>query len=337
MSRRFPACPHSTVPPVEPFRCGEWHRATRFVGNNGEKMKFQNFNRISALLILFVPAILIFADATSHSAPQREEQKPEVISFLGKKLYAVPAQGEELLNLENDLKGALKAVEADPENTDNIILYGRSLAALWRYHEAIEVFSKGIEIHPDVALLYRHRGHRYISIREFDKAVTDLTKAARLDERSFDIWYHLGLAHYLKGEFDKARPAYESCLKTAEDEDSKVAVSNWLYVTLRRLGLREDAAKVLEGITEGMKVEENTSYYILLLFYKGLKSEEETVAQAEASDLDFATVAYGVGCWHLSNGQSEKARTYFEKVMTKRYWPAFGFIASEVELFRMKS
>ena len=104
-------------------------------------------------------ASLFVSRAHSQSAPQGEDQKPEVISLLGKKLYATPAQGEELLKLESDLKEALKAVEADPENVDNIILYGRSLAGLWRYHEAIGVFSMGIDIRPDVALLYRHRGH----------------------------------------------------------------------------------------------------------------------------------------------------------------------------------
>lgn len=300
-------------------------------------MIYQRHASLSIFFMLLAFLCFLSAKLPGQSAPQAEEQKPEVISLLGKKLYATPAQGEELVKLENDLKEALKAVEADPENPENIILYGRALAALWRYHEAIDVFSKGIKIHPDNALLYRYRGHRYISIREFDKAITDLAKASQLNGRDFDIWYHLGLAHYLKGEFDKARSAYENCLKAAEEDDSKVAVSNWLYVTLRRSGLKEEAAKILEGITEGMKVEENTSYYNLLLFYKGSKSEEESMSQAEASDLDIATVGYGIGCWHLYNGQGEKARDYFEKIMTKRYWPAFGFIASEVELFRMKS
>ena len=72
---------------------------------------------------------------------------------------------------------------------------------------------------------YRHRGHRYISQRKFDAAIADFNKAAELMQGApiemepdgqpnkinkplsttqFNVWYHLGLAHYLKEEFDEA-------------------------------------------------------------------------------------------------------------------------------------
>jgi len=265
-----------------------------------------------------------------------EEEEPEVISLLGKKLYAAPAEGDDLQKLKNDLKEAKKKLEVEPENPENIIMYGRRLAYLWRYHEAIEVYTDGIEKYPDNAMLYRHRGHRYISIRKFDKAVDDLIKASQLNSDDFDIWYHLGLAHYLKAEFEKAHIAYKNCLKCADDDDAKIAISNWLYITLRRLANKDEAAKVLNGITEEMKVVENQSYYNLLLFYKGIKSEKEITKLAESTELDMATVGYGIGCWHLYNENNKKAKSWFEKIVNNnKYWPAFGFIAAEAELARM--
>jgi len=296
-------------------------------------MKNFNLGLISGLVLVVFGALVLDA---AQSATQQKETKPEVVSLLGRKLYATPAEGEELAKLQANLEEAIRAVEANPDSVETIIAYGRALAGLWRYHEAIEVYSKGIAAHPGEAMLYRHRGHRYISIRDFDKAALDLAKAASLNDKDFDIWYHLGLAHYLRGEFDKARAAYESCLKVASDDDSKIAVSNWLYATLRRLGRKEEAARVLQGISAEMKVEENTSYLNLLLFFKGLKGEDEVLNWAANSELDGATVGCGIGCWHLYNGQKEKARGFFEKIVTGRYWPAFGFIAAEAELVRMK-
>ncbi len=272
----------------------------------------------------------------SQSGQESESQDPEVISLLGKKLYATPAKGEELQKLQDDLREVMLKVEANPEDPENLILYGRRLAYLWRYHEAVEIYTKGIDLHPDYAMLYRHRGHRFISIREFEKAVSDLAKASQLNDKDFDIWYHLGLAHYLRGEFDEARRAYGRCLSVAEDDDSKIAISNWLYITLRRLGEKGEAEKILEDITEEMEVVENQSYYDLLLFYKGLKPESEIANKAEASDLDLATVGYGIGCWHLYNDKEMEAVSYFEKIVETRYWPAFGYIAAEAELYRMK-
>ncbi|NIM90861.1 MAG: tetratricopeptide repeat protein [Candidatus Aminicenantes bacterium] len=297
-------------------------------------------NRIKIFLLLSVVLWLAFQtfheESLFSAEPLQEEEKPEVISLLGKKLYAAPAEGEELLKLQNELKEAIKKVEADPENPEHLIMYGRRLAYLWKYHDAIDVYTRGIKIHPDQAMLYRHRGHRYISIRKFDLAVKDLTKASELNDHDFDIWYHLGLAHYLNGEFENALGAYQNCLKSAQDDDAKIAISNWLYITLRRLGKKEEAAEVLDKIKEGMGVVENQSYYDLLFFYKGLKSEAEIEALAEVSDLDMATIGYGIGCWHLYNNNSTKAKVYFEKIMKGRYWPAFGFIAAEAELFRLK-
>jgi tetratricopeptide (TPR) repeat protein len=294
--------------------------------------KFPVFLLSGCLFIFFAyPSENMAASETSQ-----KEKEPEVISLLGKKLYATPAVGEELLKLRDELREAIKKVEANPEDPENIIMYGRRLAYLWRYHDAIDVYSKGIKRFSDHAMLYRHRGHRYISVRQFDKAFADLARASELNDHDFDIWYHLGLAHYLKGQFQQAVDAYQNCLKVAEDDDSKIAISNWLYITLRRLGKEDDALKVLDGIREGMEVEENQSYYDLLLFYKGEKTEAEISALAEASDLNMATVGYGVGCWYLYNNQKEAAVVYFKKIVGGKYWPAFGFIAAEAELARMK-
>jgi hypothetical protein len=55
-----------------------------------------------------------------------------------------------------------------------MIALGRAQATAWRYSDAIETYTRGIKVAPANAMLYRHRGHRYISTRQFDKAVTDL-------------------------------------------------------------------------------------------------------------------------------------------------------------------
>ena len=276
------------------------------------------------------------AAAVLQEATEENLERPEIISLLEIKHFAQPAEGEALAQLKVDLADAWEALQDNSDDVENVILYGRRLAYLWRYHEAIDVYSGGIKNFPDNSMLYRHRGHRYLSIRKFDKAVLDLSKAAELNSQDFDIWYHLGLAHFLNGDFEKALSAYESCLGVSEDDESKVAVSHWLYMTLRRLERLDDAIKVINNIIEGMDVEENQSYYDLLNFYKGQKTAEDIFNIEEATDLELATIGYGIGCWYLYNNDEPTARTYFERIVETKYWPAFGFIAAEAELFRMK-
>ena len=288
--------------------------------------------------IFFLGALLFCAAAGIVFASARpQESVSELVSPLGRKLYAEPATGEALQKLQSALQEAAGKLERDPENADLLIAYGRALAGLWRYREAIEVYTKGIALHPRNALFYRHRGHRFISTRQFDKAAADLAQADALLPDDYDILYHLGLAHYLRGEFEKSLPAYERCLAAAKDDGSRIAASNWLHHALRRAGKKAEAEKVLAAITPDMNAGENASYLNLLLFYKGLKTDEELLKAAEATDLDMATTGYGVGAWYFYNGAPEKARALFERIVTTPYWPAFGFIGAETELVRLKS
>ena len=57
--------------------------------------------------------------------------------------------------------------EVNPDSLDYIIWFGRRLAYLYHYKDAIRVYTEGLATHPDSYRLLRHRGHRYISIRKF--------------------------------------------------------------------------------------------------------------------------------------------------------------------------
>lgn len=94
------------------------------------------------------------------------------------------------------------------------------------------------------------------------------------------------------------------------------------------------ADALLAEITEGMKVVENRSYYDILFLYKGIKSANDVEARALASDLDLATTRCGIGAWHLTRGETDKAFAIFRKIVETKYWPAFGDIAAEAELAR---
>src|SRR4030095_184240 len=124
----------------------------------------------------------------------RAQSEPEAVSPLGTKFYS---QADE----KGVVADAEKKLAADPRNIELIIALGRAQATVWRYRDAIATFSRGIEMYPADAMLYRHRGHRYITTRQFDKALADMKRSSELNAKNFDIWYHLGLAYYLKGKF----------------------------------------------------------------------------------------------------------------------------------------
>jgi tetratricopeptide (TPR) repeat protein len=305
---------------------------------------------------MFLAVTFIVMVARGQNQPtQTALQRPEAISLLGQPLHPPELSKEQKEKLLEQYLGAKANYDTDPSSPDHSIWFGRRAAYLWRYREAIEIFSKAIEGHPNDARLYRHRGHRYITVRKFDKAIEDLRKAADLisgqpDEIEPDgqpndkniptgtlksnIWYHLGLAYYLQGDFTAALKAYRECMKYSTNDDMKCATADWLYMTLRRLDRADEAKEVLATIHSTMDIIENFSYHKRLLMYKGVIPVDSLMNPAGLTDLDLATQGYGVGNWYYYNGQHGPAFEMFGKITEGSYWAAFGYIAAEAELAR---
>jgi hypothetical protein len=240
--------------------------------------------------------------------------------------------------------------QREQQHADALIWYGRRTAYLGQYHEAIEIFTDGARMYPQDARMLRHRGHRWITLRQFDKAIADLTRAAELIRGKPDqvepdglpnarniptstlqsnIWYHLGLAHYLKGDFESALTAYRECMNVSKNPDGVVSTSHWLYMTLRRLGRNAEAANVLAPISTDMDVIENQSYHKLLLMYRGEIAAEELLRENDPA------TEYGIANWYLYNGERERAVVLLREIVAARDAAAFGTIAAEAELHRL--
>src|SRR4029077_3496799 len=102
------------------------------------------------------------------------------------------------------VKAARAAVEANPKDIARIIDLGVAQSGARQFREAIATFTRGLEIEPNNALLLRWRGHRYLSVREFDRAYADLTRGGAIDGTIYGIWYHLGVVQYVRGDFAEA-------------------------------------------------------------------------------------------------------------------------------------
>lgn len=303
------------------------------------------------LLFIFFALLFFLGGCSSDLQPELSDTY-QAVSALGDTMYAPTLDDEIEREFNANLDKAKADYEMDPTDADNIIWYGRRLAYLGDYRKAIDVFTEGVEEHPDDARMYRHRGHRYITVREFSQAIEDFEQAIELIENTEDevepdglpneednprstlhtnIWYHYGLTHYLNHDFEQAAEAFQRCVDISPNDDMLVASTYWLYMALRRDGRDGLAGEVLDPINEEMNIIENGSYHKLLLVFNG-SFDEKTLAQNGQSELEDATLGYGLGNWHYINGRTEKAFEIWQQVYDNGSWPAFGFIAAEMEL-----
>jgi tetratricopeptide (TPR) repeat protein len=106
-----------------------------------------------------------------------------------------------------------KAIQMDPR--DALAYYNRGLAyvAQSEYQEAIADYTSALHLNPKNALAFYHRGiaHRHLS--EFDRAIADYTRAIRLDPRLAVAYRNRGHAFAAKGDSDRARADYEEAVR----------------------------------------------------------------------------------------------------------------------------
>ena len=310
--------------------------------------------------ILFIAVGIILLNTAWDTSNGQEAASPSILPNVPDDVQAISLLGEELIAgaasdaLLDNLTAAKLEYERNPNSADAIIWYGRRVAYTQDYRRAIKIFSEGIGKFPGDARFYRHRGHRYISIREFDRAIADLERAADLirgtkDEVEPDgapnpagipvstlhsnIWYHLGLAYYLRGDLDNALRIYEIAIADSPNDDMRVATTHWLYMTLRLLNRPEDAVAALSPIHEDMNVIESMPYHQLCLMYKG-EAETGRVLTSNITEAGGDSAKYGIANWHYYNGRLDDAKAGFEDMIATSGWASFGRIAAESDLAR---
>jgi tetratricopeptide (TPR) repeat protein len=300
---------------------------------------------IRSIILLFLTLQFTHWASADSQAAAKDVQG---YSLSGQALISAQA-GESSLKT---LTLAKNSYDSDPSNADAIIWYGRRLAYTGDYLAAISVYSDGIVLHPRDARMYRHRGHRYISIREFDRAIEDFETAATLiqdqeNENEADglpnamniplttthgnIWYHLGLAYYLKQDWPKALEAFQSGYAIGGNDDNLVSTGHWIYMIHRRMGNPESAAGALSDISRNMTIIENMSYHELCLLYREEISMNEMMS-ANGDDPSNAAVAYGIANHYYYNGDKEKSDQMLRSILQGSSWASFGYIAAEADI-----
>lgn len=272
------------------------------------------------------PSVIALGVAATFLAAPAAAQSVQYRSSAGVEYRSLPDTGA--------IARAESALVAQPRNIDRIIQLGVAQSGARQFREAITTFTRGLAITPDNPLLLRWRGHRYLSVREFDRAMNDLTRGAQLDSTIYGIWYHLGIVRFASGDFAGAADAFVRALPRAPDAGELTGATDWLWMSLMRAGRAAEAQAMLERRPDSLVA--TTAYVRRLKLYRGEIRPEEVMTPADTADVQIATLSYGVGNWYLLRGDTAQARTWFERSIRSGGWPAFGFILSEVELRRLQ-
>ena len=284
-------------------------------------------------------------NTTATNTPWLENY--QAITITGDTLYS-KAPSQKIIDQYTTKK---QAFEASPD-LENTIWYGRFTAYTGNYRGAIAIYSDALKKFPNESRLLRHRGHRYITVREFGNAITDLEKAASLikDQENKveedgmpnaqnipvstmhgNIYYHLGLAYYFNGDDNKAVQAFKKCLKTSKNPDNVVSATHWIYTINCQMGRIATGDNYVKNITSDMNVIENDAYHKACLLYKGELQTEDLLGK-QGNEAAGSALKYGIGNYLLCTRQSGRAETIFTEIVAGEDWASFGYIAAEIDL-----
>jgi tetratricopeptide (TPR) repeat protein len=294
----------------------------------------------------------------------------EAVSLLGKPLVAPPPAEKDKARLEADLAKAEAELAAHPDSVDAQVWHARRLGYLGRYREAVAALTKALETDPREPHLLRHRGHRYITLREFEAAGRDLQLAARVvatghlpDEVEPDgapsqwpphstlqgnIHYHAALSLHLRGMDETALHHWRRCMALAQNAESRVSATYWYSISLRSLGRHDEADKLCRALPDDIVVNENKSYWLLVRAFDG-RIAPRTVLERQPKDRQIEDATTGFGLVALARFErlkkegagavplSDDERARLQAVVDGTPWTAFGHIAAEAWLARFKA
>jgi len=298
---------------------------------------------------LLIISILIICSCQSNQNSFNSvnpDKRIETITLLGDTLVSPDINDGKSFE---QFKSAQKNYFENKNSPEALIWYGRRVAYLGYYKEAITIFTLGIKNFPNDARFYRHRGHRYISTRQYDNAINDFKKALQLIDGAQDqiepdglpnnqniplttlhgnIWYHLGLAYYLKNDMDNASLAFNDRSVTHKYDDNIVSSAHWLYMIYKRQNKIDESNRVLEKISMDMDIIENMSYHQTSLFHKGLIQESEV-------EIDEVAL-YSIANWYIYEKKDTlKAKEYYEMLFENGNPYSFAYLAGEADFVRI--
>lgn len=268
-------------------------------------------------------SLLAVALASSGAAAQT----PQYRSPAGVRYHAQPDTGQ--------VARARAASAAAPRDVGRLIELGIAQSGARQFREAIATFTRGIAIAPDDAMLYRWRGHRHLSVREYDRAAADFARGMALDSAVYGIWYHLGVLRYVRGDFAGAADAFARAQPLAPDAGELAGATDWRWMSLARAGRKAEADSMLGTRPDSLPT--TVAYRQRLRLYRGEIGPDSVLAPGDTSDVAVATLGYGIGNWYLVRGDTAQARHWFERAIASGGWPAFGFMAAEADLARLRA
>jgi tetratricopeptide (TPR) repeat protein len=149
------------------------------------------------------------------------------------------------------------------EKAGNYVDRGIAQARGGNSKEAIELFTKAVQIDPKLEIAYLYRGNVYNETHKYDVAIEDYTKAIELKSNDASAYCNRAGAYALSGNSEQA---IKDCTKAIELRPNYAMAYNNRAVTYERMG---NAQKATEDYQQAARLGHGGAQKVLTA--KGIK------------------------------------------------------------------
>jgi tetratricopeptide (TPR) repeat protein len=147
---------------------------------------------------------------------------------------------------------------------------GEEYAKKLSFEEAIDQFSKAIELDPDYEKAFVQRGIAYTKIRDYEKAAEDFDRAIVFNEKDEELYYFAGTAYHLQGKNEVALGKLNRAVDMKNNFLEAYQVRSVVLIELERY------QEALEDCQKCLKIKEDEQgYFNLGQVYEKLNMYQE--------------------------------------------------------------
>ncbi len=185
-----------------------------------------------------------FLSNTNDTALIKDKVLESELTFkIGKQI----TDGFEKRNFDEVIEGSKKLLETNSKNIAAFNNIGYALLQQKKYQEAIDQFTKAIDIDPYWDYPYNNRGYCKLQLGDIDNAYADLFHSFEMNSDNSFSWRNLGVYYLTTNEFEKALQHFEQ----AEKIDPKTELINfYLGKTHLKIGNTDKSKLYLDKSAE---------------------------------------------------------------------------------------
>ena len=150
-------------------------------------------NTVNKSIGIILPIVLFFL--FSYASAQQKQDEPKDAKFYIDRGIAYAEKGQ----FDQAVDDFTKALEIDPKSADTYYYRGIAYVNKGQFHWAIDDFTKALEIDPKSADAYYYRGIAHANKSQHDQAISDYTKALEIGPKDAGAYYYRGIAYVEKG------------------------------------------------------------------------------------------------------------------------------------------